>query len=80
VVRQVVARGSALVAIGSAIGLAASLVVTRLLSSMLYGVEAVDAVSLAGAVAVLLSVGILAAFVPARRASLTNPAAVLKQP
>jgi ABC-type lipoprotein release transport system permease subunit len=35
---------------------------------------------MAGAIAVLLTVGMLAAFVPARRASLTDPAVVLRQP
>jgi ABC-type lipoprotein release transport system permease subunit len=35
--------------------------------------------SMAGAVAVLLVVGVLAAFLPARRASLTDPAAVLRE-
>jgi predicted permease len=79
VIRQVVGRGAALVAIGSAIGVAAALGVTRMLSSLLYGVNATDPLALAGAVAVLLSVGMLAAFVPARRASLTDPAVVLRQ-
>ncbi|HJR58148.1 MAG TPA: FtsX-like permease family protein, partial [Vicinamibacterales bacterium] len=79
VVRQVVGRGAALVAAGSALGIAAALAVTKMLSSMLYGVEATDPLALAAAVLVLLTVGMLAAFVPARRASLTNPAAVLRQ-
>jgi ABC-type antimicrobial peptide transport system permease subunit len=79
VVREVVGRGAALVAAGSAIGVAAALVLTRLLSSLLYGVEATDPVTMGSAVAVLLVVGVLAAFVPARRASLTDPAAVLRQ-
>jgi putative ABC transport system permease protein len=79
VVRQVVGRGAALVAIGSAIGVAAALGVTRVLSTMLYGVQATDPLALAGAVALLLCVGMLAAFVPARRASLTDPARVLRQ-
>jgi predicted permease len=79
VVRQVVGRGAALVAIGSAIGIAAALAVTKVLASLLYGVEATDPLALIGAVMVLLVVGMLAAFMPARRASLTNPAAVLRQ-
>ena len=79
VVRQVVGRGAALVAIGSAIGIAAALAATKVLSTLLYGVEATDPVALAAAVAVLLAVGMLAAFVPARRASLTDPAVVLRQ-
>jgi putative ABC transport system permease protein len=79
VVQQVVGRGVLLVAIGSVIGVAAALTLTRLLSSLLYGVTASDPLALAAAVAVLLLVGVLAAFVPARRASLTDPAVVLRQ-
>jgi putative ABC transport system permease protein len=79
VVRQVVGRGAALVAAGGAIGIAAALAATKVLSTLLYGVTATDPISLASAIAVLLGVGMLAAFVPARRASLTDPAAILRQ-
>jgi predicted permease len=79
VVRRVVARGAALVAVGSGIGVAAAAVMTRFLSSLLYGVGAMDPLAFAAAVAVLLTVGTIAAFVPARRASLTDPAVVLRQ-
>ena len=71
VVRQVVGRGIGLVALGSAIGLAGAVGASRLLVSLLYGVQPTDPLAMAGAVAVLLAVGMLAAFVPARRASLT---------
>jgi len=77
---QVVGRGAALVTAGSAIGVAASFAVTRLLSSLLYGIEPTDALAMSAAVLILLLAGILAAFVPARRASLTDPAEVLRQP
>ena len=79
VVRQVVGRGAALVAIGSGLGVAAALAATKVLSTLLYGVGATDPVALAAAVAVLLAVGMLAAFVPARRASLTDPAVALRE-
>jgi ABC-type antimicrobial peptide transport system permease subunit len=79
VVRQVVGRGASLVAVGSAIGIAAAIAVTKVLASLLYGVQATDPLALAAAVAVLLAVGVLAAFVPARRASLTDPVVVLRQ-
>lgn len=79
VVRQVVGRGAALVAIGSAIGVIAALGLTRVLATLLYGVKPTDPLALLTAVAVLLAVGMLAAFVPARRASLTDPAVVLRQ-
>ena len=80
VVSQVVGRGLTLVAVGSALGVAAALGVTRVLSSLLYGVEPTDPLALGGAVVILLAVGALAAFAPARRASLTDPAVVLRQP
>ena len=80
VVRQVVGRGAGLVAIGGLMGVAAAVAATRVLSSLLYGVEATDPLALAGAVATLLFVGMLAALVPARRASRTDPAVVLRQP
>ena len=79
VIRQVVGRGAALVAIGSGVGLVAALIMTRLLSSLLYDVRPTDPLALAASVAVLLVVGMLAAFVPARRASLTDPAVILRQ-
>lgn len=80
VVQQVVGRGALLVAAGSGIGILAALALSKMLASLLYGVEATDPLALAAAVAVLLAVGMLAAFVPARRASLTDPAVVLRQP
>jgi ABC-type antimicrobial peptide transport system permease subunit len=79
VVRQVVGRGAALVAVGGAIGIAAAIAATKVLSTLLFGVTATDPISLASAIVVLLAVGILAAFVPARRASLTDPAIILRQ-
>lgn len=79
VVQQVVGRGVALVAVGAAIGVVAAAVVTKLLGALLFGVEPTDPLTLVGAVAILLVTGMLAAFVPARRASLTDPAVVLKE-
>jgi predicted permease len=80
VIRQVVGRGAALVALGGGIGIVAAIGASRLLASLLYGVQPTDPLAMAVAVAVLLGVGMLAAFVPARRASLTDPAVVLRQP
>ena len=79
VVRQIVVRGATLVAAGSAIGLTAALYLTSLLATLLYRVEATDPIAMASAVAVLLLVGMLAAFVPARRASRMDPAAILRE-
>ena len=80
VIRQVVGRGAALVAFGSAIGIAMAIGTSRLLTSLLYGVQPTDPIAMAGAIAVLIAIGMLAAFVPARRASLVDPAVVLRQP
>jgi putative ABC transport system permease protein len=79
VVSHVVGRGFRLVAFGSVVGIAAALAATRLLGALLYGVTATDAAALAGAVLALLAAGALAAYVPARRASRTDPAVVLRE-
>lgn len=79
VVSQVLSRGLRLVVLGSAVGIGAALLLTRLLSSLLYGVGATDPPALAGAVLALMLVGVLAALSPALRASRTDPASVLRQ-
>ena len=79
VIRQVVLRGASLVALGSAIGIVAALFLTKLLAALLYGVEATDPLAMASAVGVLLIVGMLAAFVPARRASRLDPMVILRE-
>jgi putative ABC transport system permease protein len=80
IIRQVTGQALALVALGGTIGLALALLASRLLVALLYGVEPTDPIAMAGAVLVLLLVGMLAAMIPARRASLTDPAMVLRQP
>jgi len=51
----------------------------RWLASLLYGVHAADPVALTAAALALLAVGVLAAFVPAYRASRVDPAMVLRE-
>ena len=79
VIGQVVGRGAALVAIGIVVGIVAALASARLLSSLLYGVGAADPLALAGATAALFAVGLLAAWVPAFRASRVDPASTLRE-
>lgn len=79
VVSHVLGRGLGLVALGSAVGAGAALVMTRLLSSLLYGVRPADPAALAGGVSALLVAGTVAALIPARRASRTDPVAALRQ-
>jgi len=77
VMQQVVGRGAALVGLGAVAGVGAALALARLLASLLYGVGATDPVALVAATLALLAVGVLAAFVPAWRASRVDPARVL---
>ena len=79
VVRMIVMRGTALVALGIVIGVAAFVALARLLSSLLYGVGAGDPLAMASASTVLLLVGVLAAVIPGVRASRTDPATVLRE-
>jgi ABC-type antimicrobial peptide transport system permease subunit len=79
VIRQIVGQGAALVAAGILVGVLGTVALARLLTSFLYGVGTVDAISFVAASAVLLLIGMVAAFVPARRASTVDPALVLRE-
>ncbi len=69
VLRMVVRQGMMLVAIGIAIGLAGALGLTRLLSSLLFGVDAADPLTFAAIALLLALVAFLACYLPARRAA-----------
>jgi putative ABC transport system permease protein len=75
----VVGRGTALVAWGIAIGLAAFMLLARFLAAFIYGIGRTDPVAVSAAVVGLLSVGVLATLIPALRASSTDPAVVLRE-
>jgi predicted permease len=72
--RQIVRQGIALAGIGIAIGAVVAVVVTRLMTSLLYGVDAFDPLTYAAVVAGLVAIAALASFVPAHRASAVDPA------
>ena len=57
--------------------IAAALLLTRLIQSLLFDVEATDPLILASAAAVLGTVGLVACMVPARRATAVHPVEVL---
>ena len=65
--------------VGVAAGLVAAAGLTRYLVSLLYGVEPLDAASIAGAVVVLLACSALAGWVPARRAARVEPMEALRE-
>lgn len=79
VLAMVTGEGMALAGIGLALGLAASLLLTRTISTLLYGVTPRDPVALAGASLLLLAVSAMACLVPAIRAVRVSPAAVLRE-
>ena len=78
VVLLVVRQGGMLVAAGGVLGLLAAAASTRVATSLLFGVTATDVLTFAGATAVLLAAGLLACWLPARRATRVDPMQVLR--
>jgi predicted permease len=78
VTRLLATHGVRLVLLGGAIGVAASLVATRFLATLLFGVGTFEPVALIGAPLVLGAAAWLAAYLPARRASRVDPLAALR--
>ena len=70
--------GLRLVGVGTVIGLFVAFALAQLLGSLLYGVPSTDPVSFLGVPALLAAVSFLAAWIPARRASLINPVQAMK--
>ena len=79
VVTHVVRQGAVLAGIGIGFGALGAIALTRLLTSFLYGVSSVDPIAFAAASAALLVIGLVAAFIPARRAGTVDPAMVLRE-
>ena len=75
----VLLHGARLVLFGMGLGLLASLGLSRLLSGLLFGVEAHDPVVFVASAAVLMAVALVAAWLPAMRASWLDPVAALRQ-
>ena len=71
-------QGLQLAAIGVGAGLAAAVGLTRLMSSLLFGVSAVDPWTYAAVSALLMAAAVLASYVPARRAMAINPVEALR--
>ncbi|OFW22521.1 MAG: hypothetical protein A3H97_06380 [Acidobacteria bacterium RIFCSPLOWO2_02_FULL_65_29] len=79
VVRLVLTRVAVLVGLGVILGVGTSAWASRFVAPLLYGLEPRDPLTLVGAVLVLSAVGALAGWLPARRASRLDPAAVLRE-
>jgi putative ABC transport system permease protein len=74
----VVREGGALAVLGVVAGLAAAVAVTRALGSLLYGISARDPLTFALAGAVLLAIGLVASWLPARAAARIDPIHALR--
>jgi predicted permease len=78
VLKLMVGSGMRLTLVGVAIGLAGALAVTRLLSSLLYGIRPTDFATFAGVSSALTGVAALASYIPARRAIKVDPVVALR--
>jgi len=78
VLGRVVARTMTLAGIGIVIGGVGAFLASRLIASLLYGIEPTDPLTFGAMVAILLAAAALAGFLPARRASRTDPIAALR--
>ena len=76
--RMVVAQGARVVACGVLLGVAAALAATPALGALLYGVEAIDGPTFVAMSTTMLAVGLLASYLPARRASKVDPVVSLR--
>jgi predicted permease len=79
VVRLVVRRAMIVVGIGALAGLGAGVALTRLMSSLLFGVSATDPTTFIAVTGVLFSVAFVASYLPARRAASLDPMQLLRE-
>jgi len=78
VLRMVVGGGLRLAVAGTLIGLALSLAAGRFISTLLFGVRATDPITFSAVAAALLATAVLAAWIPARRATRVDPMVALR--
>jgi putative ABC transport system permease protein len=78
VLRMVLREGMTLVGAGVVLGVAASLMLTRLLEGMVYGVRVRDPLIFAAVNLLLVAVSLVACYVPARRATRVDPLVALR--
>ena len=78
VLKLIVGKGFVLTLIGTGIGLLGAFGLTRVMQTLLFGVSATDWVTFAGVAILLIFVGLLAAAIPARRATRVDPLVALR--
>lgn len=78
ILKLILGQAAKLLFVGSLIGLAISFLATKLISHLLYKVSSIDFISFGLSLVVLLLVGLLASYLPARRATKVNPSIALR--
>jgi putative ABC transport system permease protein len=78
VLKMVIRKGLQLLLAGVAIGLAVSFALSRVIVTQLWGVSPYDRLTLVSVAALLLAVGLIACWIPARRATRINPSSALR--
>ena len=79
ILRLVVGHGTKLTLLGAGLGIGAALALTRLLRNLLYGINSSDPLTFSGVTLLLTSIALAACYLPARRATQTDPIAALRQ-
>jgi ABC-type antimicrobial peptide transport system permease subunit len=79
IVRLVLQRIGVLIAAGLAFGVAGSLWAARFVEALLFRLDARDPITFVAAAALLVAVGVFAAWMPARRAARLDPSTVLRE-
>jgi putative ABC transport system permease protein len=78
ILRMILGQGLRTIFVGVAIGIAASLALTRTVQSLLFGVTASDPVTFGGVTLLLVGAALLACYIPARRATKVDPMVALR--
>ncbi len=78
VLRMIVGQGLVLALTGIAIGLIASFALTRLMKGLLFGISATDPITFSAISLLLILIGLLASWIPARRATKVDPLVALR--
>jgi predicted permease len=78
ILKLIVGQGFTLVAIGTVIGFLLSLSLTRVLKNQLFGLSATDPLTFGSIIALMMAVGLLACYLPARRATKVDPLEALR--
>ena len=78
VLRLVVGQTARIAAVGLVVGVAGALLISRVLSTMLFGVSPLDPATFVSAALLLFAVAVLAGYLPARRAAAIDPQSAIR--